>query len=364
MPSPLRLIADQAFSRAAGASLVEGNRVKLLCDAEENYPAWLEAINAAERWVHFETYILRDDTSGREFGAALSAAAKRGVKVRLIYDWLGALSATPWMFWERLRRAGVDVRAFNQPRLDSPLGWMARDHRKMLSVDGRVGFVTGLCVADMWWGRERYKGLDPWRDTGVAIWGPAVADIEQAFAEVWAATGRALPDEEVPADGTIAPAGTTALRVIGTKPSTAGLFRLDQLVAAVARERLWITDAYFVGASPYIQALIAAAADGVDVRHAGAGQRIRSADRAAAHAGGISHAPRSRRPHLRVERHHGPRQDRGGRRPMGAGRLEQLEHSELAGQLGARRRGRRRAFRAVRWKTCSCAISTTRPRSC
>jgi cardiolipin synthase len=266
VPSPLRPIAEQAFSRAAGASLVEGNRVKLLCDAEENFPAWLDAINAAERWVHFETYILRDDTSGREFGAALSAAAKRGVKVRLIYDWLGALSATPWMYWERLRRAGVDVRAFNQPRLDSPLGWMARDHRKMLSVDGRVGFVTGLCVADMWWGRERYKGLDPWRDTGVAIWGPAVADIEQAFAEVWAATGRALPDEEVPGDGTIPPAGPTALRVIGTKPSTAGLFRLDQLVAAVARERLWITDAYFVGASPYIQALIAAAADGVDVR--------------------------------------------------------------------------------------------------
>jgi cardiolipin synthase len=266
VPSPLRLIADQAFSRAAGAELVEGNLVRLLCDARENYPAWLEAINAAERWVHFETYILRDDTSGREFAAALGAAAKRGVKVRVIYDWLGALSATPWMFWSRLRRAGVDVRAFNQPRLDSPLGWMSRDHRKMLSADGRVGFVTGLCVADMWWGRERNKGLDPWRDTGVGIWGPAVADIEQAFADVWAAAGPALPPEETPAAGTIAPAGSTALRVIGTRPSTGGLFRLDQLVAAVARERLWITDAYFVGASPYIQSLIAAASDGVDVR--------------------------------------------------------------------------------------------------
>jgi cardiolipin synthase len=262
----LRLIADQAFSRAAGAPLVEGNRVELLRDAQENYPAWLDAIHTAQRWVHFESYILRDDRSGREFAAAMVEAARRGVKVRVMYDWLGAQSATPWMFWERLRRAGVDVRAFNQPRLDSPLGWLSRDHRKMLGVDGRVGFVTGLCVADMWWGRERNKGLDPWRDTGVGVWGPAVADIEQAFAEVWAAAGPSLPDDETPADGSIAPAGTTSLRVIGTRPSIAGLFRLDQLVAALARERLWITDAYFVGASPYIQALIAAASDGVDVR--------------------------------------------------------------------------------------------------
>ena len=266
MPSPLRLIADQAFSRAAGAPLVEGNVVELLCDAQENYPAWLDAIHSAERWVHFESYVLRDDQSGREFAEAMAAAARRGVRVRLVFDWVGALSATPWMFWERLRRSGIDVRAFNQPRLDSPLGWLARDHRKMLGVDGRVGFVTGLCVADMWWGGERYKGLDPWRDTGVAIRGPAVADIEQAFADVWSATGSALPDDEIPAQGSIAPAGSVALRVIATKPSTAGLFRLDQLVAAVARERLWITDAYFVGASPYVQSLIAADADGVDVR--------------------------------------------------------------------------------------------------
>jgi cardiolipin synthase len=264
--SPLRVLADQAFSRAAGAPLVDGNRVELLLDAQQNYPAWLDAINRAERWVHFETYILRDDRSGREFAEALTAAARRGVRVRVIYDWLGALSSTPWMFWARLRRAGIDVRAFNQPRLDAPLGWMARDHRKMLGVDGCVGFVTGLCVADMWWGGERYKGLDPWRDTGVAVWGPAVADIEAAFADAWAATGAPLPAEERPAAASISPAGTTALRVIATKPATAGLFRLDQLVAAFARKRLWIADAYFVGAAPYVQALIAADADAVDVR--------------------------------------------------------------------------------------------------
>jgi cardiolipin synthase len=266
MATPLRVIADQAFSRAAGAPLVDGNRVELLRDAEQNYPAWLDAINSAQRWIHFESYIVHDDTCGREFAAALSAAARRGVKVRVIYDWLGALTATTWMFWERLRRAGVDVRAFNQPRLDSPLGWMSRDHRKMIGVDGRVGFVTGLCVGNMWRGGRYCRGVDPWRDTGVAVWGPAVADIEEAFADVWAATGKPLPREEIPSVRSIGAAGGTALRVIATEPSTGGMFRLDQLVAAFARERLWITDAYFVGTSPYVQALIAAANDGVDVR--------------------------------------------------------------------------------------------------
>jgi cardiolipin synthase A/B len=259
-------MADQAFSRAAGAPLLEGNTVQLLRDAEENYPAWLDAINTAERWIHFESYIIHDDDCGREFAAALGAAAKRGVRVRIVYDWLGALTATTWMFWHRLRRSGAEVRAFNQPRLDSPLGWVTRDHRKMLGVDGRVGFVTGLCVGNMWCGGERCHGADPWRDTGVAVWGPGIADIEAAFADVWAATGKPLPPDEIPAPGSIAPAGTVALRVIATQPATAGMFRLDQLVAAIARERLWITDAYFVGTSTYLQALVAAAEDGVDVR--------------------------------------------------------------------------------------------------
>ena len=266
MAPPLRSIADQAFSRAAGAPLIEGNKIALLCDARENYPAWLDAINAAERWVHFESYIIHDDDCGRDFANVLMSAAKRGVKVKVVYDWLGALTATTWMFWHRLRKAGVEVRPFNQPRIDSPLGWLSRDHRKMLGVDGKVGFVTGLCVGNVWEGGARARGADPWRDTGVAVWGPAVADIEQAFANVWAAMGPPLPADELPPPGSIAPAGEVSLRVIDTQPAVGSMFRLDQLVAAVARERLWITDAYYVGTSTYVQALVAASNDGVDVR--------------------------------------------------------------------------------------------------
>jgi cardiolipin synthase len=93
-----------------------------------------------------------------------------------------------------------------------------------------------------------------------------VADIEQAFAQVWAVTGTPLPADELPRAETIASTGDCALRVVSTAPHTAGLFRLDQLVAAVARQTLWLTDAYFVAMAPYVQALRAAAADGVDVR--------------------------------------------------------------------------------------------------
>src|SRR5947208_1205514 len=87
--SSVRALADQAFGRAAGAPLVPGNSVRLLKDARENYPAWLEAIGLAERTVHFENYYLRGDDQGGEFAAALIAKARAGVRVRLLYDWLG-----------------------------------------------------------------------------------------------------------------------------------------------------------------------------------------------------------------------------------------------------------------------------------
>jgi cardiolipin synthase len=263
--SPVRALADQAFSRAAGASLTEGNRVRLLRDARENYPAWLEAIAAARHRVHFENYIFRDDDTGEMFADALSTAARSGVRVRLIYDWLGGFGKTSHAFWARLRAAGVDVRCYNPPSLDAPFGWLSRDHRKLIVVDGEVGFITGLCIGRMWSGQPERK-IEPWRDTGIEVRGPAVAEIERAFAQVWGMLGRALPDDEVvPADALVE-FGGVSMRIVATVPSTAGMFRVDQLVAALARERVWLTDAYFAGTTTYVQALNAAARDGVDVR--------------------------------------------------------------------------------------------------
>jgi cardiolipin synthase A/B len=258
-------LAEQAFSRTAGTRLVSGNRVQLLINADQNYPAWLAAIASAREHVHFESYIIHEDSAGLEFADALIAKAQQGVRVRLIYDWMGAIGKTSRKFWSRLRTAGVEVRCYNPPHFDSPLGWLSRDHRKMLAVDGEVGFICGLCVGRMWVGEPR-KNIDPWRDTGIELRGPALADVERAFAEVWAMIGEPIPEDEL--NDMISPSseGDVSVRIVATVPAIGGLFRLDQLVAAIARRRLWLTDAYYAGTAPYVQALRAAAQDDVDVR--------------------------------------------------------------------------------------------------
>ncbi len=262
-----RQLAEQAFSRAAGAPLVPGNQVRLLKDAEANYPAWLAAIEGARRTIHFESYIIKDDRSGNRFAEAFIAKARQGVRVRVIYDWFGARGFTSRRFWKRLRAGGVDVRCFNPPRLDSPVGWLSRDHRKVLIVDGEVGFVGGLCVGDEWVGNPE-RGVEPWRDTAVEVRGPATADLEWCFADMWkAAGGPPAPLDDMPSDGSeLGPAGETELRVVATPPNTGGNYRLEHLMAALARQSIWITDAYFVATTTFSQALEAAARDGVDVR--------------------------------------------------------------------------------------------------
>jgi cardiolipin synthase len=260
-----RFVAEHAFSRAAGAPLVAGNAVRLLRDASENYSAWLDAIRAAKRSVLFEMYIFADDAVGARFLGAFAAKAREGVAVRVAYDWVGAVGNSSRRQWRELALAGVEVRAYNPPRLAEPLGWLSRDHRKCLVVDGEVAFVTGLCVGQSWEGQPS-RGIPPWRDTGVEVRGPAVADVVRAFADTWAASGSPLAESEVVSTEGQATQGTVALRVVATTSGTAALFRLDTLVAALARKSLWLTDAYYAGTGAYVQALRAAAQDGVDVR--------------------------------------------------------------------------------------------------
>ena len=332
---------DQAFTRVTGARATGGNRVRLLRDGRENYPAWLQAIAAARTSIHFETYIIHDDRVGRQFAAALQARAAAGVRVRVLYDWWGARGATGSRFWRELTAAGVEVRSFNAPRLDSPFGWISRDHRKCLIVDGRVAFVSGLCVGEAWVG-DAVRGIEPWRDTGVAIEGPAVADIGLAFAGTWALAGPPLPPNEIArksddAPGVDAP-GQSLLRVVATEPAVAGLFKLDHVVVAAAERSLWLTDAYFV-AVDVVRAGSVRGGEGRGRRAAaGAGSR-RHSRIASAVTSRVPSAARSRRAGLRVERADAARQDRGDRRTLGARRVHESQSCELARQLGARRRG-------------------------
>ena len=262
-PLPHRALAEQALSRAAGAPLLGGNQVDLLIDAQQHFEAWLAAIGKAQQRVLLENYIVRDDEVGRAFRDALVERARRGVYVAVIVDWLGCLGQSGAAFWRPLREAGGEVRVFNPPQLGQALGWMSRDHRKQLVVDGQWGFLSGVCLSAKWLG-DAARGVPPWRDTGLALRGPAVLELEAAFADSWVAAGGRHPIFATLPAATVA--GEVALRVIATQPATAGMYRLDQMIAAMARRSLWLTDAYFVGVAPYVQALSAAARDGVDVR--------------------------------------------------------------------------------------------------
>ena len=331
-------LVEQVFARASGAPLVAGNDVRLLRDARQNYPAWLEAIGSARRTIHFESYIIHEDETGKEFAHLLMARARAGVRVRIIYDWLGAVGKTSKGFWRDLREGGVEVRCFNPPRLSNPFAWLSRDHRKMLAVDGRVGFVTGLCVGRSWVG-DPARGIEPWRDTGISLRGPAVADLELAFSRMWALTGVPLPGTELSAREATPPEGDVSVRVIASMPGTAELYRLDQVIAAAGRRTLWLTDAYFVGTTAYVQSLRAAARDGVDVRLLVPGASDIWVLRGP-FAGGIPPAPRGGRARLRVERLHAPCQDGRRGRTLGACRLDESQSPVLDRQLGAGRGGR------------------------
>ena len=262
---PVRVLAEQAFSRAAGAPLLAGNAVDLLIDARVNFDAWLAAIREARSLVLLENYIFRDDATGREFRDALVERAGAGVKVCVIRDWLGCIGQSSVAFWQPLVAAGGEVRTYNPLHFTSPFGWLSRDHRKLLVVDNTVAFVGGICVSGTWLG-DPERGIDPWRDTAVAVRGPALRDLANAFADTWSTLGENLPDEVLELTDRCLPSGQVDVRVVATVPNIAGLYRLDQLIAAMARRSLWVTDAYFVGVAPYVQAVSAAARDGVDVR--------------------------------------------------------------------------------------------------
>ena len=261
---PARSLAECAFSRAAGAPLVVGNALRLLLDGVENYAAWREAIHSAKQAIYFENYIIRADTTGRSFRDELAARAAAGVKVRVLLDWLGSCT-TPRSFWEPLIGAGGCVSYFNPPRLRGELSWLSRDHRKSLTVDGRIGFISGVCVSDVWLGDPKRR-IEPYRDTGVELRGPAVADIVRAFAQIWAQNEEAIPAEELAALSAPTQEGGIAVRIVATTPNVSALYRLDLLIASLAQTRLWITDAYFAGTPSYVHALQSAARDGVDVR--------------------------------------------------------------------------------------------------
>lgn len=259
---PLRPVVRRAIDRAAAARPIPGNRVTLLQDGPEAYPAMLDLIAAARRYIHFENYIIRSDATGWRFAEALAGRAREGIPVRVLYDWLGCMS-TRRRLWRFLRAAGCEVRAFNPPSILRPLRFLTRDHRKLLVVDGSHSVVGGLCIGDEWAG-DPVRGVPPWRDTAVAIEGPASHALDLAFARVWGLVGPALPELERTPD--IPAAGDAAVRIVIGEPGRERAYRVVEYLAAGARRRLWMVDAYLVPPPRLFEVMALAEKDGVDIR--------------------------------------------------------------------------------------------------
>jgi len=252
---------ERSIDRAAGGRPIPGNRVSLLFD-NAALEAMLELIAGATAWIHFDNYIVRDDDTGHRFASALAARARAGVAVRVSTDWLGSWG-TRRRYWRALESARVSVRHFNRPGfLDLP-SLLTRNHRKLVVADGSRAILGGMCVGNEWAG-DPERGRRPWRDTAIAIEGPAAAAIDQAFAATWAMTGPELPPEEQP--GTIEPAGTASIRVLAGEPARERAYRVSELLLAGASERVWIADAYLVAPRRLYRYLIDAALEGVDIR--------------------------------------------------------------------------------------------------
>ena len=246
-----------------------GNRACVLNDAAATYRDMIEAIEHAEHYIHVEFYIIQPDGVGIALRDRLARRASAGIEVRVLCDAVGS-SALPSGFWEPLRVAGGKAAYFAPlkkllPRLRRRDRVDFRNHRKIVVVDGRIGFTGGINV-----GRE-YLGLDPaigrWRDTHVRIEGPAVLSLQQAFLQDWLmATGETLDDERFFLVGPSV--GNCPVQIIDSGPDRTWPSMELYYAQAItfAHERVFITNPYFIPSQTIESALTSAALRGVDVR--------------------------------------------------------------------------------------------------
>jgi cardiolipin synthase A/B len=247
------------------APLRQGNRLKVLRNGREIFPAMLAAIRAAEQTVSFATYVYWTGSIAPEFAAALAERAEAGVQVNVLLDAVGAAKMERRLV-ALLQRAGAEVAWFRPPKWYTLHKLNNRTHRKILVVDGRVGFTGGVGIAEEWTGNCEDPGH--WRDTHVRVEGPAVRDLLGGFLDNWAeATGCILsgPDHLPDVAGFEDGIQVQVTRSTAEKGST-DAEHLFYAAIACARERIWVTTSYFAPRRAFVEALCAASARGVDVR--------------------------------------------------------------------------------------------------
>lgn len=247
-----------------GPPFLAGTRVQALLNGDQIFPPMLAAIRAARVSINFETYIYWSGDIGREFAEALAERARQGVKVHVLLDWVGSAKMDPSLI-SNLAAAGVKVRQFHPPHW-SHLGRLNnRTHRKLLIVDGHVGFTGGVGVAPSWTGNAQ----DPahWRDSHFEVEGPVVAQMQSVFIDNWIkVTGDVLHGPDY--FPTLAPAGRGHAQMFSSSPSGGSeSMQLMYLLSVTAASRsIDLSAAYFVPDELTLQALVQAMKRGVRLR--------------------------------------------------------------------------------------------------
>lgn len=261
-------VAHPQFPRAMGVllgpALMEGNRVDTLLNGDEIFSAMLQAIKAASKTITFETYIYWSGDIGRTFAEALSERAKSGVKVHVLLDWLGSQKMDEASL-ASMRNAGVEVEKYH------PVKWYTLDklnnrtHRKLLVVDGKIGFTGGVGIADKWTGNA--QDPDHWRDTHYRVEGPAVAQMQSTFMDNWTkVTGKVLHTiEYFPAPE---PAGRHYAQVFQSsiEGGAESMHLMYLLSIAAASKSIHLSMAYFAPDDVALEALVAALHRGVKIQ--------------------------------------------------------------------------------------------------
>jgi len=261
-------VADPQFRREMsvmlGPTIVDGNRIDDLQNGREIFPAMLEAIAAARRTITFETYIYWSGDIGHHFSRALADRARAGVEVRVLLDWVGCLKMAPDLL-DEMREVGVDVRHFRPLRWYNVGRMNNRTHRKLLVIDGRIGFTGGVGIADQWNGDA--GDPDHWRDIHFRAEGPVVAQFQAAFNDNWIrSTGMVLAGDAYFPE--LRPVGDMPAQMFIASPAGGSeSMRLMYLMAiAAAAESIDMQAAYFVPDAMITRALLEARERGVRIR--------------------------------------------------------------------------------------------------
>ncbi len=261
--------SDPQFRRSLsvllGPPIVEGNKVELLVNGDQIFPSMLAAIRGAKQSITFETYIYWSETIGREFTEALMERARAGVKVHLMLDFIGSLKMDDKSLAD-LRAAGVQVQRYHKPVWWKLTRLNNRTHRKVLVVDGAIGFTGGVGIADQW--RGNAEDEQHWRDSHFRVEGPVVGQIQAVFTDNWTKSTGVVLDGPLYFPKLAPVADGIAAQMFSSSPTggseSMALMYLMSITAAT--KSIDLSSAYFVPDALTIKALVAAAARGVKIR--------------------------------------------------------------------------------------------------